>query len=746
MRRPYNNKSDVWALGCILYEMLTLHRPFHGSSLEGLMAAICKGKYAPIPDAYSNTVHVLVGEMLQLDPRDRPSISHILRSVYAPAPCRPQWGPAPEPFWEDYGPPGYADAFEPPPLPVRRPLDYAGASLPDKVPGHTGPRRRTRCQPRALARAPRAALAPDLQALPEGWALPGPAEGPGLSLRAAMCVPQRSARAAQQQLDRALRQPPPPARSPSPWPAAQPSSPLQEPLQQLLQHLLQQPLSALLQTTAAAGAGDGAVAGAVAGVGEVATPGPGAGAPHAAGPEASCAPPPCGALEGPAQPPLGPAAGAGPLQAPARGTGRGKVRSSSALSKLTHHFCAGPGPDADPPASDPPPTAPVLPTAAPDNACAASGPQAPAPALHATASGLQRSPGAGRGTERAAGGTHDSGTQTPAPAPAPVPDSPATPATPQPLHTDTMWLAEMLLQDPTAEAAVGPSAVPPPAPAGTDEGDAPSDALTLPQLPGPDVSEPRAHRRVRSALGRRGPLLPPGRAAPGDGDAGDRARLALGARRASVDLVTVADLGCLSLDPPAAPEAGAGASDAPTGGAPAHDPEDRESAPDDATPDCGTGEGAAGPPAAVSPGAPPGSGAVAADRAHRQRGRLDDVLRVIKQCHRGAAEWRCGQGSIRMAVHHRRRAPPPPDQGFFRIIKNQGGGASPKTPSPPPQTKVTIVGKNEIYNRENVVRPFLVHQVLGPKPPPPLPPSPPPAQKKPPPPPDPSEHSGKKQN
>ena len=62
-------------------------------------------------------------------------------------------------------------------------------------------------------------------------------------------------------------------------------------------------------------------------------------------------------------------------------------------------------------------------------------------------------------------------------------------------------------------------------------------------------------------------------------------------------------------------------------------------------------------------------------------------------------------------------------QGIFRIIKNQGGGdPSPKTPSPPPQTKVTIVGKNEIYNRENLVRPFLVHQVLGDKPPPPLPP------------------------
>ena len=35
---------------------------------------------------------------------------------------------------------------------------------------------------------------------------------------------------------------------------------------------------------------------------------------------------------------------------------------------------------------------------------------------------------------------------------------------------------------------------------------------------------------------------------------------------------------------------------------------------------------------------------------------------------------------------------------------------------------MTIAGKNDIYNRENLVRPFLVHQVLGPKPPPPLPP------------------------
>ena len=44
-------------------------------------------------------------------------------------------------------------------------------------------------------------------------------------------------------------------------------------------------------------------------------------------------------------------------------------------------------------------------------------------------------------------------------------------------------------------------------------------------------------------------------------------------------------------------------------------------------------------------------------------------------------------------------------------------GARSQEPPPPPQTKVTIVRKNEIYNRENL---FLVHKLLGPRPPPPL--------------------------
>ena len=76
---------------------------------------------------------------------------------------------------------------------------------------------------------------------------------------------------------------------------------------------------------------------------------------------------------------------------------------------------------------------------------------------------------------------------------------------------------------------------------------------------------------------------------------------------------------------------------------------------------------------------------------------------------RGARLWQCVCSSMLSspaagkahAVLTRLRM----GQGFFRIIKNQGAGdPSPKTPSPPPQTKVTIVGKNEIYNRENLAK------------------------------------------
>lgn len=40
--KPYGPKSDIWALGCILYEMACLERTFEGSNLPAVVNKIMK--------------------------------------------------------------------------------------------------------------------------------------------------------------------------------------------------------------------------------------------------------------------------------------------------------------------------------------------------------------------------------------------------------------------------------------------------------------------------------------------------------------------------------------------------------------------------------------------------------------------------------------------------------------------------------------------------------------------------------
>jgi NIMA (never in mitosis gene a)-related kinase len=51
--RPYDSKSDIWSLGCLIYEMVCLKPPFKASSMDELFRKVNKGIYAPIPSMYS---------------------------------------------------------------------------------------------------------------------------------------------------------------------------------------------------------------------------------------------------------------------------------------------------------------------------------------------------------------------------------------------------------------------------------------------------------------------------------------------------------------------------------------------------------------------------------------------------------------------------------------------------------------------------------------------------------------------
>jgi len=66
--KPYDAKSDIWALGCILYEMATRQRTFEGTNLPALVNKIMNGQIAPIRGDYSVEMRRLVKDMLNKDP------------------------------------------------------------------------------------------------------------------------------------------------------------------------------------------------------------------------------------------------------------------------------------------------------------------------------------------------------------------------------------------------------------------------------------------------------------------------------------------------------------------------------------------------------------------------------------------------------------------------------------------------------------------------------------------------------
>ena len=80
--KPYNQKSDIWSLGCILYEIVTLRHAFDASSMKGLVVKILRGTYPSIPSAYSQNLKELIDEMLQKDAKNRPSVKKILEKEF----------------------------------------------------------------------------------------------------------------------------------------------------------------------------------------------------------------------------------------------------------------------------------------------------------------------------------------------------------------------------------------------------------------------------------------------------------------------------------------------------------------------------------------------------------------------------------------------------------------------------------------------------------------------------------------
>jgi len=76
--KPYSYKSDVWGLGCVLYEIINGQRAFDAQGLNGLALKIIKGNYTPITSACSPGTRSLIKSMLNRNPKNRPTLKEIL--------------------------------------------------------------------------------------------------------------------------------------------------------------------------------------------------------------------------------------------------------------------------------------------------------------------------------------------------------------------------------------------------------------------------------------------------------------------------------------------------------------------------------------------------------------------------------------------------------------------------------------------------------------------------------------------
>merc|ERR1719482_898734 len=88
MEKPYSFASDIWALGCILYEMAALRVPFDASSLQSLVHKITRGPAPVLPSAYSAELRQLCTDLLHREQSQRPAAPEILQRAVIQAEIR----------------------------------------------------------------------------------------------------------------------------------------------------------------------------------------------------------------------------------------------------------------------------------------------------------------------------------------------------------------------------------------------------------------------------------------------------------------------------------------------------------------------------------------------------------------------------------------------------------------------------------------------------------------------------------
>ena len=75
--KDYDDRADIWSLGCLLYELCALHPPFDASNAVSLALKINTGQFVELPSKYSVALCDAVYSMLVVDKHKRPRISDL---------------------------------------------------------------------------------------------------------------------------------------------------------------------------------------------------------------------------------------------------------------------------------------------------------------------------------------------------------------------------------------------------------------------------------------------------------------------------------------------------------------------------------------------------------------------------------------------------------------------------------------------------------------------------------------------
>lgn len=141
--KPYSFGSDVWALGCVVYEMAALRVPFDAQNIQALVQKITRGPMPQLPSNYSQELRQLCGDLLHRDQAARPTATDIIQRRYvqeeirrmlseerAKAPAQAEASAAPR--GQLQASPAAASASPGSCGPVRRPSSYRSAYSPGK--------------------------------------------------------------------------------------------------------------------------------------------------------------------------------------------------------------------------------------------------------------------------------------------------------------------------------------------------------------------------------------------------------------------------------------------------------------------------------------------------------------------------------------------------------------------------------------------------------------------------------------